>query len=139
MAQSALSIVSYGHDRGNDSRNKAAIDADHVKINRLIEKIEKSIKKRADDYDERTRTWIQSLWEKIDFMISAQWDFDLLVDSAENDPVRVVLHKMGLYRNLSERIEEGASHGRTYRKYYKLHKERMMQESLSFHGIDGKV
>lgn len=124
---------------GDDNKNKAANDANRIKINRLIEKIENSIKKRKDDHDERTHTWIQTLWEKIDFFTSAQWDFDSLVDSAENDPVRVVLHKMSLYRNLNARIEQGVLRGRTHRQYHKQYKREMMEESLSFRGIDSKV
>ena len=100
-------------NRGDDNQDKAANDANHIKINRLIEKIEKSITKDDDNHDERTRTRIQTVWERIDYLTSAQWDFDSLVESEKNDPVRGVLHKLSLHRNLNERIKQGVLRGQS--------------------------
>jgi len=121
-------------DRGHDHVDKAANDADHVKIYGLIEKIEMSVKPYEDDHNERTRTRIQTLWEKIDYLTPAQWAFDSLVDSEENDPVRRVFHKLSLHRNLNERITQGALLGHTSPQYKKQYKEDMMQESPLFRG-----
>lgn len=123
-------------DRGHDNKAKAANDADQVKICRLIEKIEMSVK---NDDNERTRTRIQNLWEKTDYLTLAQWAFDSLVDSEENDPVRRVFLKLSLHRNLNERIKQGALLGHTNPRFKKKYKEDMMQESRSFRGGDSDL
>ncbi len=120
-------------DRGHD---QAANDADQVKICKLIKKIEMSVK---HDHNERTRTQIQNLWKEIDYLTLAQWAFDSLVDSEENDPVRRVILKLSLHRNLNERIKQGALHGHTSPHIKKKHKEDMMQESRLFRGDDSDL
>ena len=126
-------------NREDDNQDKAAHDKDHVKINRLIEKIEKSIDKYNDGHDERTHTRIQTLWKRIDYLTSAQWDIDSLDDSEKNDPLRRVLHKLSLHRNLKKRIEQGAILGHTSPQYKKQYKEEMMQESPSFRDSDSNL
>jgi len=120
-------------DRGHDNEDKAADNADHGKICRLIEKIETSVK-HENDHNERTRTRIQSLWEKTDYLTLAQWAFDSLVDSEENDPIRRVFLKLGLHRNLNARIKQGALLGHTSPRFKKQFKEDMIQESPTFRG-----
>ena len=123
-------------ERGNDNQDKAAYDTNHVKIYKLIEKIETHVKPYEDDHTERTRTRIETLWERIDYLTPAQWNFDSLVDLEDNDPIRSVFHKLSLHRNLRERIKQGAARGHTSPQYKKQYKEDMMQESPSFRGGD---
>ena len=125
--------------RGHDNEDKVANDADHVKIYRLIEKIETFVKHFENDHNERTRTRIQSLWERIDYLTPAQWAFDSLVDSEEKDPVRRVFYKLSLHRNLNERFKQGALLGHTSPQYKKQYREDMMRESPSFRGSDSDL
>ena len=136
-AQCDHNINSKG-DGSSNSQDKTPTDANQAKINKLLEKIEKSSKTRKDYFDECTRSLNQSLWKEIDFITPAQWHFDSLVDSAENDPVRVVLHKWSLHQNLKERIDQGTLHGHTHPQYKRRYKDDMMQESLSFRALDSK-
>jgi len=136
-AQGDHNAIRKGDGRYN-SQEEIPIGTKQAKINRLLEKIEKSIKTRTDNHDEYTRLLNRSLWKGIDFVTSAQWHFDSLVDSAENDPVRVVLHKLSLHQNLKERIEQGALHGHIHPQYKRRYKDDMMQESPSFRALDRK-
>jgi len=121
-------------NRGHDNKAKAANDADQVKICRLIEKIELSVK---HNHNERTRTRIQNLWEKTDYLTLAQWAFDSLLDLEANDPLRRVFLKLSLYQNLNKRIKQGALLGHTSSRFKTKYKEDMMQESRSFRRGDG--
>lgn len=79
-------------DLGDNSQATNADDAKDTKLDTLIEKVEKSINMSEDGLNERIRSWNPSLWEGVEFISSAQWHFDSLVDSKENDPVRVIKH-----------------------------------------------
>lgn len=124
--------------RGDDSQNKPAYDAKDIKINALIEKIEMSLKTPEDDLNKRIRSWNLSLWEKIEFLTSAQWHFDSLIDSKENDPVRRVIHKLSLYRKLEEKINQGALNGCQHKTYTRQYKDDVMEVSPSFRALDSK-
>lgn len=116
----------------DSNQDKAADDADHVKIYKLLKKIEMSVK--TYEHDHNARTPIQTVWEKNDYLTSAQWDLDSLVDSDIKDLVQRVFHKLSLHWNLKERIEQSALLRHTSPQYKKQYKEDMMQESSSFHG-----
>lgn len=120
------------------SQDKIRIGAKQIKINKLLDKIEKSVLARKDHLDEFTRPLNQSLWEGVDFITPAQWHFDSLVDSADNDPVQAVLHKWCMYRNLEERIEQGAIEGHTKPQVKKEYKIEMLTESLSFQAVNSQ-
>lgn len=120
---------------GDDSQDETA---DNAKINRLIEKIEKSIKAREDNLEEYTSSWNETFWAGVDSKTPAQWSFDSLVDSAENDPFRAVIHRLSLHRNLEERIRQNARQGQTHKKYKRQCKDDMMEESPSFCALDSQ-
>jgi len=122
-------------DSGDDSHGETANDA---KINKLIGKIEKSIKAREDNLEKYTSSWNQNFWAGVDFKTPAQWSFDSLVDSAENDPFRAVLHRLSLHRNLEERIRQNARQGQTHMKHKRQCKDDMMEESPLFCALDSQ-
>ena len=124
-------------DRGDDSQDKTANDTKDTKIKTLIEKIENSIKTNVN-LDGRIHSWNQSLWKGIKLITSEQWHFDSLVDPEENDPVRKVIHKMSLYRNLEERMEQGARNGCQHQTYKRQYKDDVMKTSLLCRALDSK-
>ncbi len=133
--------VQDGHsdnEDGGGAEGSQDHDAEHAKINKLIEKIEKSLETRRKILDEHTQSWIHSLWGYIDFITPAQWDFDSLLDSAESDPFRIVLHKLRLHWNLKARTEQGALHGCASNRYIRQYKNEMIRESPSFRALDSR-
>ena len=117
-------------DLGDDSLDKTADDAKDAKINPLIEKIENFIKtRREDELQSCIHPWNHPLWEGTEFITSAQWHFDSLVDSKESDPVRRVIHKTSLHRDLEKQIRQGALNGCQHQKYTRLYKDDVMKIS----------
>ena len=125
-------------DLGDDSQGTIADDAKGAKLITLIEKVEKSINTPEDDLDERIRSWNPSLWQGVEFISSAQWHFDSLVDSKENDPIRRVIHKLGLHRKLEEKINQGAINGCQHKTYTRKYKDDVMKLSPSSRTPDSK-
>jgi len=125
-------------DLGDDSQDKSADDAKGAKLITLIEKVEKSINTPEDDLDERIRSWNPFLWEGVEFISSAQWHFDSLVDSKENDPVRRVIHKLSLHWKLEEKINQGALNGCQHKTYTRRYKDDVMKVSPSSRALDSK-
>ena len=126
-------------DRGDDSQDKTADDAKDANINPLIEKIENFIKtRRKDELESYIRPWNHSLWEGTEFITSPQWHFDSLVDSKEGDPVRRVIHKMNLHRDLKEQIRQGALKGCQHQKYTRQYKDQVMKISSLSDSLESK-
>ena len=119
-------------DREDDSQDQNADNAKATKINPLIQKVENFIStQREDELQSCIRAWNPSLWKGPRFITSAQWHFDWLVDSKENEPVRKVIHKMGLHRDLEKQIEHGARSGRQHKTFTRQYKDNVMKISLS--------
>lgn len=123
---------------GDYSQVKTADDAKDAKIITLVEKVEKSINTPEDDLNERIRPWNPSLWDCVGFISSAQWHFDSLVDSKENDPVRRVIHKLSLHWKLEEKIHQGALNGCQHKTYTRQYKDDVMEMSPSSRTLDSK-
>lgn len=90
------------------------------------------------DLSERFRSWNQSLWKGIELITSAQWHFDSLVDWKEHDPVRRVIHKTCLHRNLQEKIKQGALKGCQHKTYTRQYKDEVMKVSPLCNALDSK-
>jgi len=80
----------------------------------------------------------QFLWEGVEFLTSAQWHFDSLVDSKENDPVRRVIHKLSLHRKLEEKIHQGIRDGCQHKTYTRQYKDDVMKMSPLSGALDSK-
>ena len=75
------------------------------------------------------------MWEGIELRTYAQWYFDSLVDSKENDPVRRVIHKWSLYREMEKKRNQGAINESRHQAYTKRCKDNILQALPLFQAL----
>ena len=98
-------------------------------MNALVIKFEEFITTKSEDaLESRIHPWRYFLPKEIVCMIPAQWHFDSLMDMHLNDPVRKVMHKLGLYHYLQEKIKHSAR-GCDNRAYIRQYKDDVIKES----------
>ena len=126
-----IDIQNVQGDRGNNAEGDRRPDRvtlskrntiSNADIALLIERIESSKYLHENELQSLPSQW-STLWDKVEFKTCVQWHFTSLIDSNEKTPIRAVIHKWSLYKELQRRLEQG-----TLGKSAKEHKDEMLQE-----------
>lgn len=122
-----------GNDNSGGQRNTADDE-----INALVVKFGEFITgKSKDTLESCIHPWHRPL-KGIVCITSAQWHFDSLMDMQLNDPVRKVIHKLGLYHYLQETSNLISLGGCDNRPHMRRYKDEVMNVSQYSAAPDGK-